>query len=339
MFCYQCEQTSKGTGCTLLSACGKDAPTAALQDLLIHATKGIASFASRARALGKKDREINAFVLEAVFATVTNVNFDPAALRDLLVRAAQYRDRARSLYESAAREAGVATAKLNGPTTWRPAADIDGLVRQGELVGLLGRRESFGEDIFSLQELYTYGIKGVAAYAYHARVLGVEDDDVYGELIEALDYLNEPNPTVEELVSRNLKLGGLNLKVMEMLDRANTGAYGDPTPTPVRITPVAGKAILVSGHELKDLHLLLEQTAGKGISVYTHGEMLPAHGYPEAEGLSSPRRQLRRRVAGPGPGVRRVPRRDPDDDQLHPATPRRATRLGSSPAVQSPGQT
>ena len=281
MLCFQCEQTSRGTGCTLLSACGKDAATAALQDLLIHAVKGVASYAHRARTLGEKDREIDAFVLEAVFATLTNVNFDPEALRDLLVQAARMRDRARSLYEVAARKVGVAAEKLNGPTTWQPAGDVEGLVAQGNAVGLPGRREALGEDLFSLQELYTYGIKGVAAYAYHARQLGVEDDAVYGELIEALDYLTRPNPTVDEMVARNLKLGGLNLRVMEMLDRANTSAYGDPTPTPARVTPVDGKAILVSGHELKDLAQLLEQTAGKGINVYTHGEMLPAHGYPK----------------------------------------------------------
>ena len=281
MFCFQCEQTSKGTGCTLVSACGKDAVTAALQDLLIHAVEGVASYAHRARTLGEKDREIDAFVLDALFATLTNVNFDPEALRALLVNAAQMRDRARSLYEVAAREAGLAAERLNGATTWQPAADVDGLVAQGEAVGLPGRSDALGEDVFSLQELYTYGLKGVAAYAYHARQLGVEDDAVYGELIEALEYLTRPNPRVDDLVARNLKLGGLNLKVMEMLDRANTGTYGDPTPTPVRVTPVGGKAILVSGHELKDLDLLLEQTAGKGVNVYTHGEMLPAHGYPK----------------------------------------------------------
>src|SRR5512141_2101450 len=138
MFCYQCEQTSKGTGCTLVSACGKDTATAALQDLLIHAAEGIATYAHRARALGEKDREIDAFVLDAVFATLTNVNFDPEALRDLLVRAAAMRDRARSLYEVAARESGVTVEKLNGPTAWQPASDIGGLVAQGETVGLPG---------------------------------------------------------------------------------------------------------------------------------------------------------------------------------------------------------
>ena len=132
-----------------------------------------------------------------------------------------------------------------------------------------------------LQELMMYGLKGTAAYADHAIILGQEDDEVYASFHEALDYLTKPNPTVEELVSRCLKVGELNLKVMELLDKANTGAYGDPVPTAVRVTPVKGRAILISGHDLKDLEELLKQTEGKGINVYTHGEMLPAHAYPK----------------------------------------------------------
>ncbi len=137
-----------------------------------------------------------------------------------------------------------------------------------------------GDDVTGLQELLTYGLKGTAAYADHARILGHEDDDVYAAFHDHLSALAENVSDVDELVSRNMQCGQLNLRVMELLDAANTGAYGHPTPTPVRIHPLKGKAILVSGHDLKDLEVLLQQTEGKGINVYTHGEMLPAHGYP-----------------------------------------------------------
>jgi hydroxylamine reductase len=142
-------------------------------------------------------------------------------------------------------------------------------------------RAKFGDDIAGLQELLTYGIKGVSAYADHARLLGKEDDRVYGFFEEALDALTDPSPTVDKLFSLAMKCGEINLVVMELLDAANTGAYGNPVPTGVRVTPVKGKAILVSGHDLKDLAMLLEQTKDSGINIYTHGEMLPAHGYPE----------------------------------------------------------
>jgi hydroxylamine reductase len=280
MYCYQCEQTAKGTGCTVSGVCGKDPRTAALQDLLIHAVKGISMYAHRARALGASDRDVDVFVTEALFTTVTNVNFDESRIAGFLGRAAKVRDRARRLYEDAANAAGGAPEALGGPAVWRPAESLDGLVSQGEEVGIENRRRAFGEDIAGLQELMIYGLKGAAAYVDHAQILGVEDQSVYASFHEALDFLAGDPTSVDELLAWCLRTGEINLKAMELLDAANTGAYGHPEPTAVRITPVRGKAILVSGHDLKDLEELLKQTDGKGVNVYTHGEMLPAHGYP-----------------------------------------------------------
>ncbi|KPK49604.1 MAG: hydroxylamine reductase [Planctomycetes bacterium SM23_25] len=281
MFCYQCEQTAKGTGCTAGGVCGKDPQTAALQDLLVHVTKSIARYAHRARQMGTRDRDLDAFVIEALFTTVTNVNFDPQRVAAMLRTGRQMLDRARAIYEEACRAAGKEPEDLSCPVHEKLADDLDDLVRQGQAVTIAGRLEGLGADVTGLQELLTYGLKGTAAYADHARILGREDDDVYAYFHEALDFLaSEEAKDTGKLVAAALKCGEVNLKVMGLLDAANTGAYGDPEPTPVRVTPVAGKCIAVSGHDLKDLHDLLQQTEGKGINVYTHGEMLPAHGYP-----------------------------------------------------------
>jgi hydroxylamine reductase len=280
MFCYQCEQTAKGTGCTVRGVCGKDPQTAALQDLLVYGTKGLSMYAHRARELGVKDDEVDAFVLESLFSTVTNVNFAPESLREVLIKLADVRDKAKSLYEEACEKSGHTPENLGGPAAWTAADDLNVLIQQGEEVTIKKRLETLGEDITGLQELLTYGLKGTAAYACHARILGQEDDSVHAFFHEALNFLTRDDPTVDELVAMNLKCGEVNLKVMGLLDTAHTTTYGNPAPTPVRIAPIKGKAILVSGHDLKDLEELLKQTEGKGINVYTHGEMLPAHGYP-----------------------------------------------------------
>ena len=280
MFCFQCEQTSKGTGCISSGVCGKDEPTASLQELLVHAAKGIAQYTTRARRLGVAPREIDRFILEALFLTVTNVNFDAEALGKALRRAVVVRDNAKALYERAAREAGQTPEALKGPALWMPADDLAGLVKQGEHVSLLFGREQFGADVSGLQELLIYGIKGAAAYADHALVLGHESEEAYAFFSDALAYLADGQLTVDELLGYCLRCGEINLKVMETLDSAHTSTYGHPVPTPVRVEPLMGKAILVSGHDLHDLEALLIQTEGKGINIYTHGEMLPAHGYP-----------------------------------------------------------
>jgi hydroxylamine reductase len=281
MFCFQCEQTSKGTGCTEFAGCGKDPETAILQDLLLHATKAVAQYAHRARAWGAVDSLVDQFVLRGLFLTVTNVNFDPEAIERAIRDAALIRDMARALYESAARKAGQSPTQLQGPATWIPAGNRAALARMGEMVSIFSRRAEAGPDVTSLQELLTYGIKGIAAYAEHARVLGAVVEPVYTFLEEALCALAEGEAGSEKLLELCLRCGEVNLKVMEILDAAHTRTFGHPVPTPVRVEPLKGKAILISGHDLKDLEYLLRQTEGRGINVYTHGEMLPAHGYPE----------------------------------------------------------
>ena len=282
MFCYQCEQTAKGTGCTVSGVCGKDPETAALQDLVIHLAKGIARYANRARKLGAKDRDVDVYVIEALFATVTNVNFDPKRLEQVLRTGNAILATARALYEGACKAAGQSPEQLGCPAGETLAGSLDELIAQGEAVSISSRIEELGPDVTGLQELLVYGLKGTAAYADHAYILGKEDDEVYAYFHEALDFLTtDAAKDIGQLVPAVLKCGQINLKVMGLLDAANTESYGHPVPTPVRITPVKGKCILVSGHELKDLELLLEQTTGKGINVYTHGEMLPCHGYPQ----------------------------------------------------------
>ena len=281
MFCYQCEQTAKGSGCTVSGVCGKDPKTAALQDLLVHAVKGLSMYAHRARELNAKDHEIDVFTIEALFSTITNVNFSPERLGDLLLKAAELRDRAKKLYEDACKKADRTPEILTGPAAWVPADNLDGLISQGEEMSITSRKETSGDDVTGLQELVIYGLKGTAAYVDHAQILGEEDDAVYAFFHEALNFLAGDPQDIGELTGMALKCGEANLRAMELLDAANTGTYGHPVPTPVRIEPVKGKAILVSGHDLRDLEELLKQTEGKGINIYTHGEMLPAHGYPE----------------------------------------------------------
>ena len=280
MFCYQCEQTAKGSGCTVRGVCGKDPETAALQDLLVHSIKGLSVYAAKARELGVTDGGIDHFTLKALFSTVTNVDFDPARLQSIIEEANELCGKAQSMYEEASRAAGQEPEVFCKSESCAPAGDLDALVAQGETISITTRKEALGEDLTGLQELLTYGLKGMAAYADHARILGQEDDTVYAFIHEALAYLTKGDPTVDELLALNLKCGEVNIKAMELLDTANTGAYGHPEPTAVRIEPLAGKAILVSGHDLKDLEELLKQTEGKGINIYTHGEMLPAHAYP-----------------------------------------------------------
>ncbi len=282
MFCYQCEQTAKGTGCTIQGVCGKDETTARLQDLLIYGTKGLSMYAHRARQMGASDPEVDRFMLEALFTTVTNVDFDAERIKGLVLKAAEMRDRAKKLYEDAAARAGQTAESLSGPAAWVPEATTEALVAQSaEICCIESRKTAQGDDVIGLQELITYGLKGAAAYADHARILGKEDDGVYATFHAGLDFLTWPNPTVDELTGWAFKVGEMNLKVMELLDAANTDGYGHPEPTAVRVTPVKGKALLVSGHDLKDLEMILRQTEGKGVNVYTHGEMLPALAYPK----------------------------------------------------------
>ncbi|MCP5364735.1 MAG: hydroxylamine reductase [Hyphomicrobiales bacterium] len=280
MFCYQCEQTAHGTGCTTLGVCGKTPEVAALQDLLLEAAKGIAMYAHRARLLGSREARVDAFILDALFTTVTNVNFDADRMDQLLVEAMAVRDRARTCYEAAVRSTGSEIESLGGPACLTLTATRSGRVAQGEAVSVQHRIVANGDYLTGLQELLTYGLKGAAAYASHAKTLGREDPAVYDFIHEALNLLTSPDATLEQLLAANLKCGEVGLRVLELLDDANTGSYGQPVPTQTLMGHVPGKAILVSGHDLADLEALLKQTEGTGINVYTHGEMLPAHGYP-----------------------------------------------------------
>jgi hydroxylamine reductase len=278
MFCYQCEQTYRGQGCTDLGVCGKDETTATLQDLLVYAAKGIAMYAHRARQAGASDPAIDSFVIDCLFATGTNVNFDPERLANLIGSAAAVREQAQQMYE---RACGTAAAPLAGAAAWKPAASIDGLVAQGKQHLIPDQLLTAGAETGNLQELILYGLKGLGAYAAHAKRLGATDADANATILEILDFLTLPSPTLEELLGMALRTGELNYRIMQLLDKANTDAFGHPQPAGVRVHPRKGKAIVVSGHDLADLYELLKQTEGTGIQVYTHGEMLPAHGYPK----------------------------------------------------------
>jgi hydroxylamine reductase len=288
MFCYQCEQASKGVGCQTQGVCGKDETIAALHDLLTHAVKGISVYAHHARLLGAADErlrvcdpEVDAFVIEALFATLTNVNFDKDRLVALIYEAVAMRAAARCVYERAAGESGIAAVPFGGAAVWIAAETVEELIAQGRSVTLPARILYESKEIANLQELVLYGIKGVAAYAAHALALGAGDPESFGKIHEALCFLTHEHPSVAELLAMALSVGELNYRVLEVLDKAHTGTFGNPRPTRVRLGARKGKAILVSGHDLHDLYALLEQTRGTGIEVYTHGEMLPAHGYPK----------------------------------------------------------
>jgi hydroxylamine reductase len=270
MFCYQCEQAAKG-GCTKVGVCGKTDSTATLQDLLLYLAKGLAQVASAAREQGVEEPEVNRFIAEAVFSTLTNVNFDDARFVALINRCAALRDGLK------ARVPGV---EFDGPAALAPAPDLPGLVAQGREVGIESDPEP-DADIKSLKHTLAYGLKGVAAYMDHAAILGREDDELHAKFQGLLAATLATDLTLEQAVEAGLECGRINIRAMELLDDANTSAYGHPVPTEVKLGPTAGKAILVSGHDLKDLETLLRQTEGKGINVYTHGEMLPCHGYPE----------------------------------------------------------
>ncbi|MHC4777841.1 MAG: hydroxylamine reductase [Planctomycetota bacterium] len=281
MFCNQCEQTKRtppDVGCTAEGNCGKTENTAHLQDLIIFASKGIAKYALLARARGVVDPEVDAFVPPLLFTTLTNVNFDDVALDAKLREAAAMRDRIKEKYEAAA---GDGVERPKGPAAWKPAPDLTGMIRQGGQVSLANQRAHGDEDIAGTVQLMLYGLKGLAAYTTHAQVLEQRDEAVYTTIFEALDFLNSPTPTLDELVGWCMRLGEVNFKVMEMMDTGHTTAFGHPEPTEVSVSPRQGKALLVSGHELRDLEAVLKQTQGKGINIYTHGELLPANAYPE----------------------------------------------------------
>jgi hydroxylamine reductase len=276
MFCFQCEQTAKGKGCTKIGVCGKPSDVAALQDLLIDAVKGLSQVALEGRNVGIRDTAIDHFTCEAIFSTLTNVDFDPDRFVELIHKTVNLRDELKVKVAAA----GGKTDFSGGPADFAPEATREGLVAQGEKVGVKSDPD-INPDILSLQQLLIYGIKGVAAYADHAKILGKTDERIFDFIHEAMAATLNKDLGADDYVGLVLKCGEINLIAMEILDAANTGAYGHPVPTSVPLGAKKGKAILVSGHDLEDLENILKQTQGKGIYVYTHGEMLPCHGYPE----------------------------------------------------------
>ncbi|MBW2436674.1 MAG: hydroxylamine reductase [Deltaproteobacteria bacterium] len=276
MFCYQCEQTAKGEGCTKIGVCGKQPDVAALQDLLNYVIKGLSQVAVEGRRVGVNDQETNQFTSKAIFSTLTNVDFDPQRFVDLIHEAVTKRD---ALKESV-QAAGGNVDFEDGPASFEPGPTTGDLVAQGEKVGIQSNPD-IDADILSLRELLIYGIRGMAAYADHAAILGQEDDIVYAFMQEGMASTLNTDLSVDDYIGLVMKCGEVNLRTMELLDAANTGTYGHPVPTAVPLGAKAGKAILVSGHDLKDLEEILKQTEGKGITIYTHGEMLPCHGYPQ----------------------------------------------------------
>ena len=276
MFCYQCEQTAKGTGCTIQGVCGKQPDVAALQDLLLYSLMGLSQVAVEGRKYGVSDADANVFTVQASFSTLTNVDFDPDRFVELIEQAVEKRDRLKTMVKNAGGDVG----NLGSASNFVPEKTKDGLVEQAESVGL---KSYPGEDpdILSLKHTVLFGIKGVSAYSDHAQILGQEDDAVYAYVHEGLAAIQRDDLSLDQWVDLALRCGGAAVKAMELLDRGNTETYGHPVPTQVPLGHKKGKAILVSGHDLQDLDKLLQQTEGTGINIYTHGEMLPTHGYPK----------------------------------------------------------
>lgn len=275
MFCNQCEQVSKGGGCIKIGTCGKKPDVAALQDLLVYALKGLSLYAVEGRKMGVIDAETDEFAVSALFSTLTNVNFDAERFVTLINKCVELRER----LKAKVRKAGGRADFSDASASFVPAETAAGMVKQGEATTITPGEVN--ADISSLEQTTLYGLKGIAAYAYHAQVLGHKDDAVYAYVYEALSSMLNKKLSMEDWVAMALKCGEVNLKAMELLDAANTGKYGHPVPTEVPLGAKKGKAILVSGHDLYDLEDILIQTEGKGINIYTHGEMLPTHAYPE----------------------------------------------------------
>ena len=267
MFCYQCEETAKGEGCTKSGVCGKKEDVANLQDLLLHLCKGISIYNVKA-----KDEEAYTFVMESLFSTITNANFDKQHFLKKINQAIEIRDRIKE---------NVTIDNTHDAATWH-SSDEEEILKKATQVGVLATEN---EDIRSLQSLLIYGLKGMAAYADHAYVLGEKDEGIFNFMTEAL-VATTKELSVDELVGLVLKCGEYGVKTMAMLDKANTSAYGTPEPTQVNLDVRDNPGILISGHDLKDLEELLEQTKGTGVDVYTHGEMLPANAYPDLKKYS-----------------------------------------------------
>ncbi len=276
MYCVQCEQSNKGGCAVKVGSCGKTADVSDMQDVLLRVMEGVSVYADRAAQKGARDAAVDAFTPYAWFTTLTNVNFDADRFTDLIAQALDMRERARNLAEGA----GADLSGLPEAATWNPGSSASDLAAAAPMAAIQRFMDRDGPSIVGLRNLILYGLKGTAAYSEHARVLGQEEAAVSAEFHRIAAFLAADPIDVDALLTEALAVGALNLKVMEMLDAANTGRFGHPEVTQVRMTPVAGKCLLVSGHDLGDLETILKQTEGKGVNVYTHGELLPANTYP-----------------------------------------------------------
>ncbi len=272
MFCYQCEQTVGGTGCTTMGVCGKHQDISGLQDLMVHQLKGIGWLANKARETGISDDAVNRYTAEALFSTITNVDFDPDLLMTWIATGEQLRQKLLAVVPPQQR-ANAPDSVLFTPG--KTASDCLG--QTAELTILNFHNDP---DIRSLEHLLLYGLKGLAAYVDHAQILGKKDDAVFSYMHKALAALNETRHTVDELAALVLECGTINIRAMQLLDEGHTSRFGHPKPAQVPTGQIKGPAVVISGHDLLDLEALLIQTSGIGVKVYTHGEMLPAHGYP-----------------------------------------------------------
>ncbi|MGB4208859.1 MAG: hydroxylamine reductase [Thermovirgaceae bacterium] len=270
MFCFQCQETAKNQGCTVRGVCGKPESTAALQDLLIYLCKGISVYGESLREKGIVDREAGRFITKALFVTITNASWDDLSIMEWIREGLKVRD-------AVAERAGGAAGPLPDCATWKGTTREDIVTKaMSDEVRITA---AGNEDVRSLRELLIIGCKGIAAYAEHAEVLGFEKDEVYGSLMESLASTTKDLP-VDEMVNLVMKAGETAVKTMALLDEANTSTYGNPEMTEVNLGVRNNPGILISGHDLKDMEELLEQTEGTGVDVYTHGEMLPANYYP-----------------------------------------------------------
>ena len=273
MFCYQCEQTVGGKGCTKIGVCGKTPEIAGLQDLLIYQLKGISYYAKKLIDNGEKiDKNIVRFVENSLFTTLTNVNFDGDVHVKLLKRSQEIKEDLRGKVGSCSQCPGQATYNLSN--------DKASMIKDSEIAGIM-YDQNLDPDIRSLRMTILYGLKGISAYGHQARELGYYNDQVDEFYFRGLEATTDESLTLEDLITMTMRTGDMSVAVMQKLDEANTTIYKNPAPQKVTVTIKKGPFIIVSGHDLKDLQMILEQTKGKGINVYTHGEMLPCHGYPE----------------------------------------------------------
>ena len=287
MFCYQCQETAKGTGCTTIGVCGKDAETSGLQDLLIHTEKGVAAYSAVFRKNGKAkellEGKVNRYLINSLFITITNANFDDAAILDEIKAGLKLREELKALAtEEEKKEAEKYGADL---VNWYYESDED-LIKFSENQSVVGVLRTENEDVRSLRELIVYGLKGLAAYAEHAFNLGKTSEEIFAFVEEALLGTMDDSLTAEQLIALTMKTGEYGVKVMALLDEANTSALGTPEITKVKIGAGKRPGILISGHDLWDLKQLLEQSKDSGVDIYTHSEMLPGHGYPELKKYS-----------------------------------------------------